>query len=68
MLLLLDMPWPPALRLNPFRFRDPISGRWIRARYVASYAEIRARYAAAEIIGPPEVRHVAAGGFAPWRR
>src|SRR4029453_17395477 len=38
---------PPLLLLYPFRFRDPVSGKWVRARYVAGHHEIAARYAAA---------------------
>jgi hypothetical protein len=45
------MPGPlyarPILVLFPFRFRDPLSGKWARARYVAEHHEIVARYAAA---------------------
>jgi hypothetical protein len=38
---------PPILALYQFRFRDPVSGKWVRARYVAERHEIAARYAAA---------------------
>jgi len=31
--------------LYPFRFRDPITYRWVRARYRAERAVIAARYA-----------------------
>jgi hypothetical protein len=48
----------PRLELFPFSFRDPRTGRWIRARYVAERHEIAARYAEWEIIGPPEIRDV----------
>ena len=41
----------PRLELYPFRFRDPCTGKWIRARYVAELHEISARYAEWEIIG-----------------
>ena len=48
----------PPLELFPFRFRDPVSGKWRRARYVPSREEIAARHADGEreIVGPPEVR------------
>jgi hypothetical protein len=36
---------PPLLILFPFRFRDPVSGKWVCARYVAERHEIEARYA-----------------------
>jgi hypothetical protein len=44
------------LELYPFRFRDPITGKWVRARYRAERHEIAARYAQYEITGPPEIR------------
>ena len=49
------------LELFPFRFRDPVTGKWIRARYVAERQEIAARYAEYEIIGPVEVPEVDPG-------
>ncbi len=48
----------PRLELFPFRYRDPRSGKWIRARYVAELQEIKQRYVEWEIIGPPEIRGV----------
>ena len=59
----------PRLELFPFRFRDPVSRKWVRARYVAERHEIEARYAEWEITGPPEIRHVepSAAYFNPWR-
>ena len=39
-----------------FRFREPRTGRWVRARYRATLAEIKARYREWEIDGPPELR------------
>ena len=35
---------PPILRLYPFLFRDPVSGKWVRARYVTEREVIAARY------------------------
>jgi hypothetical protein len=29
--------------LYPFRYRDPRTGKWVRARYVAELDEIQAR-------------------------
>ena len=48
----------PRLELFPFRYRDPRTGRWGRARYLAEQQEIAARYAEWEIIGPAEIRDV----------
>jgi len=46
------------IELFHFRFVDPVSGKWKRARYVATREEIAKRHAEGEweIIGPPEVR------------
>jgi hypothetical protein len=60
----------PRLELFPFRYRSPITGKWVKARYVAEKHEIAARYTEWEIIGPPEIRdvHPHAGYFNPFRR
>ena len=59
----------PRLQLFPFRYRDRVTGKWVKARYVAEPHEIAARYAEWEIIGPPEVRDVDTDAryFTPWR-
>ena len=44
------------IELCPFRLRDPRTGKWVRARYVATRAELESRYREWEIIGPPEIR------------
>jgi hypothetical protein len=44
-----------------FRYRDPRTGKWVRARYRAERHVIAERYAGWETIGPPEVR-----GVMPW--
>jgi hypothetical protein len=44
------------IELYPFRFRDPRTSKWVRARYRATLAEIKARYREWEIIGPAEIR------------
>ena len=41
----------PHLELFPFRYRDPITGKWVRAGYRAERHEIAARYAEWEITG-----------------
>jgi len=48
----------PRLKLFPFRYRDPRTGKWVRARYLAELHEIKARHAEFEIIGPAELRDV----------
>jgi hypothetical protein len=56
-----------ALLLYPFRFVDPVTGKWVRARYRAERHEIAARYVNWEITGEPELRRVAGNAFNPWR-
>jgi hypothetical protein len=46
--------------------RDPVSGKWVRARYVAERHEIASRYAEWEITGPPEILRSRGGAFSPW--
>jgi hypothetical protein len=48
----------PRLELFAFRYRDPRTGKWTTARYLAERHEIAARYAEWEIIGPAEIREV----------
>jgi hypothetical protein len=56
---------PPLLILYPFRHRDNLTGKWVRARYVADRCEIAARYSEGEIVGPPELRRPLGGSFTP---
>src|SRR2546428_9912289 len=56
---------PGALLLYPFRFVDPVTGRWTRARYVAELHEIAARHERWEITGGPEIRTAGAVMFSP---
>jgi hypothetical protein len=58
----------PRVELFPFRFRDAVSGKWTRARYVATRDEIAARYSEWQITGPAEVRSVGGGSFNPFGR
>lgn len=51
------------MHLHPFRYRDRLTGRWVRARYKATREEIAARYAVWEITGPPEVRESSGSGY-----
>ena len=48
----------PRLELFAFRYRDPRTRKWIRARYVATREEIAQRHAAWEIVGLAEIRDV----------
>ena len=48
----------PRLELFSFRYRDRLTGKWIRARYVATREDIAARYAEWTIDGEAEIRDV----------
>jgi hypothetical protein len=37
----------------PFRLRDPVSGIWVRARYIAKLKDVGDCLAAWEIVAPP---------------
>ena len=52
-----------TIELFPFRFRDERTGKWVRARYLAEFHEIRQRYAEWEIVGEPEIRTVSDDPF-----
>jgi hypothetical protein len=56
-----------ARQLYPFRYKDPVTGKWVRARYRASLETIAARYATWEVTGAPSVPAPAADGFNPYR-
>ena len=63
-------PGAPILLLYPFRFVDPVTGRWVRARYKAERHELVQRYAQWEITGAPEIRRVGSATsntFNPFR-
>jgi hypothetical protein len=61
---------PTVLLLYPFRFRDPVTHKWVRGRYKAERCELDARYAEWETVGEPEVRcpKDIGAAFSPWRR
>ena len=59
--------FPRVLVLYPFRYRHELTGKWVKARYVADLREIRARYKDWETIGAPEIRGDVGGSFNPWR-
>jgi hypothetical protein len=66
------MPGPlhalPELTLHRLRFRDPIAGKWTRARYRAERHAIAFRYATSELLGEPEYRNSSGGSFSPLRQ
>jgi len=41
-----------------FRYRDRLTGKGVKARYVAEKHELAARHTEWEIIGPPDIREV----------
>jgi len=57
---------PPLL--YPFRFRDPLTGKWVRARYKASRSDLEQRYREWELTGPSEMRECIGGSFNPHRK
>lgn len=60
-------PWAEPLVLFHFRFRDPMTGKWVKARYAAERTQIIARYVEWEVIGAPEMRSRTGTAFSPWR-
>ena len=59
---------PAQHRLYPFRFLDPVTAKWTRARYRATLADIAERYSDWELIGEPEYRTGDGRMFSPFRR
>jgi len=55
--------------LYPFRKRDPLTGKWYRARYKASAAEIAEHDGEWIVDGAPEVYRAlgSTSGFRPWQ-
>ena len=51
--------------LFPFRYRDELTGKWVRASYLAERHEIAERYKEWEITGSPEIR--GDGGYSYFR-
>jgi hypothetical protein len=63
------MPDTPPIVLYPFSYFDPLRRRWIRARYVATLEDIRARHPEHRLEGEPEIRETGRNGFMlPTRR
>jgi hypothetical protein len=46
------------IELYAFEYFDPIRKRWLRGRYIATKADIEARYPRHRVIGEPEIRDV----------
>jgi hypothetical protein len=46
------------LMLYPFRFRDQLTGQWVRARHKMQVPEIQRYYGDWQLVGPPEIRNV----------
>ena len=58
-----------TLQLYPFRFRDPLTGKWVRARHKLQVPEMQRYYLEWDITGAPEIRHVtetSAQQFSPF--
>ena len=45
-----------TIALYSFKFRDPLTKKWIMARYRAEPVVLRMRYAEFELVGPAEYR------------
>ena len=44
---------PPRRSTYPFRLQDPVSGIWVRARFLARLKDVGDCLAAWEIVAPP---------------
>jgi hypothetical protein len=53
--------------LYPFRYFDPVTGRWVRAPHRAERRDIERRHARWEITGGPVIRYGAVAPFHPCR-
>ena len=56
----------PTLQLYPFRFRDPLTCNWIRARHKMQVPELQRHYPDWQITGAPEIRHVTRTSVDPF--
>jgi len=45
----------PRLELFPFRYRDRVTGKWLKARYVAERHEVAARCSKSQMVGRPGI-------------
>ena len=51
----------PRVELYAFRYRDTVTGKWTRARYVATFEEIAKRHTEWQIVSSAEVRDIDPG-------
>lgn len=56
----------PRLELYPFRFRDHLTGKWVRARHKMQVPALQRAYADWQITGTPEIRHVTPASTTPY--
>ena len=56
----------PSLELYPFRFRDSLTGKWVRARHRMQVPEMQRCYGKWEITGAPEIRRVQSASPEPF--
>jgi hypothetical protein len=56
-----------VILIYPFRFVDPRTGRWVRARYRSTREQIERCYTQWGITGEPERIIVGSGSFSPHR-
>jgi hypothetical protein len=54
------------LALYPFRFPDPLTGKWVRARHKMQVPELQRHYSDWEMTGAPEMRHVTETSVQPF--
>jgi hypothetical protein len=61
---------PAPLLLYAFRYRDELTGKWMKARYRAEHHVITRRFRETgwRIEGPPERRWPLGASFSPWQR
>ncbi len=45
----------PTFALYPFRFRDPLTGKWVRAWHKMQVPELQRQYSEWEVTGTPEI-------------
>ena len=56
------LPWS----CNPFRFRDTLTDKWVRARHKMQVLELQRHYGEWEITGEPEFRLVTDTSVQPF--